>query len=246
MLTPFLHLLLVPAVAPLATAPTTGRAILAAMHDRYAGSWYRTLSFVQNNTATQPDGKTVHSVWREYAAIPGALRIEFEPVDSGAGALYVRDSQFVFKGGHLAQATAFVHPLMVLGFDVYLDSAERTATRLERAGFDLATVHEDTWNGRPVYVVGAKAGDLRTKQFWIERDRLLFVRLLEPSQRDTARITDIRFNEYRPVGAAWLSAEVAMLVDGQQRWLEQYIEVKTGEALPDRLFDPKTWSRTSN
>src|SRR2546426_8985646 len=49
------------------TAPPDGRQIIRAMHDRYAGAWYRTLSFVQRNTATRPDGTTEHSVWREYA-----------------------------------------------------------------------------------------------------------------------------------------------------------------------------------
>ena len=142
--------------APVAGAAPDGRGILGAMHDRYAGKWSATLTFVQHNTATRPNDSTEHSTWREYAALPGKLRIEFEPLDSGAGALYVRDSQVVFRGGKLTRATAFVHPLMVLGFDVYFDPAERTARRLEQLGFDLATVHEDVWDGRPVYVVGAR------------------------------------------------------------------------------------------
>lgn len=221
--------------------PPSGRVIVAAMHDRYVGKWYRTLTFVQQNTATAPDGAIQHSTWLEYAALPGRLRIDFQPRDSAAGALFVRDSQFVFKGGRLTSATAFVHPLMVLGFDVYFDAAERSVARLEQLGFDLATVHEDTWQGRPVYVVGAPSGDYHTRQFWVDKERLVFVRLLEPAQRDTTRTSDIRFNDYRPAGGAWLSAEVAFLVDGKQRWLEQYTEIRTETALPDSLFDPRRW-----
>ena len=221
--------------------PPSGRVIVAAMHDRYVGKWYRTLTFVQQNTATAPDGGIQHSTWLEYAALPGRLRIDFQPRDSAAGALFVRDSQFVFKGGRLTSATAFVHPLMVLGFDVYFDTVERSAARLEQLGFDLATVHEDTWQGRPVYVVGAPAGDQHTRQFWVDKERLVFVRLLEPAQRDTTRTSDIRFNDYRPAGGAWVSAEVAFLVDGKQRWLEQYTEIRTETALPDSLFDPRRW-----
>ncbi|PYO97865.1 MAG: hypothetical protein DMD61_11495 [Gemmatimonadetes bacterium] len=180
--------------------PPSGRAIVAAMHDRYVGKWYRTLTFVQRNTATAPDGVTEHSTWLEYAAIPGRLRIEFQPRDSGGGVLFVRDSQ------------------------------------------DLATVHEDTWEGRSVYIVGAASGDRHRRQFWVDKERLVFVRLLEPAQRDTTRTSDIRFNDYRPAGDAWLSAEVAFLVDGKQRWLEQYTEIQTGTALPDSLFDPRRWA----
>src|SRR2546426_10742943 len=138
------------------TAPPDGRQIIRAMHDRYAGAWYRTLSFVQRNTATRPDGTTEHSVWREYAALPSKLRIEFTPADSGNGILFVNDSQFVFHADTIASVSAFIHPLMVLGFDVYFDAAERTVARLERLRVDLATVRDGTWEGRPAYVVGAK------------------------------------------------------------------------------------------
>jgi len=224
-------------VAALFTAPPDGRQIIRAMHDRYAGAWYRTLSFVQRNTATRPDGTTEHSVWREYAALPGKLRIEFTPADSGNGILFVNDSQFVFHADTIASASAFIHPLMVLGFDVYFDAAERTVARLERLGFDLAAVRDATWQGRPAYVVGAKG-----RQFWVDRERLVFVRLLEPGQRDTTRTSDIRFNKYQPAGGAWISAEVAFLVDGRERWLEEYTEIRTGDALPDALFDPRRWA----
>ena len=227
----------------LLASPPNGRQIVQAMHDRYAGKWYRTLTFVQKNTATRPDGSQEHSIWHEYGALPGKLRIEFAPADSGNGLLFVSDSQFVFHADTLGNTSAFIHPLMVLGFDVYFEPAERTAARLERLKFDLATVHEDTWQGRPVYVVGAKPGDLRARQFWVDRERLVFVRLLEPGQRDTSRISDIRFNKYQPAGDAWLSAEVAFLVDGQERWLEEYTEIKTDAPLADALFDPRQWKK---
>ena len=227
----------------LLASPPNGRQIVQAMHDRYAGKWYRTLTFVQKNTATRPDGSQEHSIWHEYAALPGKLRIEFAPADSGNGLLFVSDSQFVFHADTLGNASAFIHPLMVLGFDVYFEPAERTAARLERLKFDLVTVHEDTWQGRPVYVVGAKPGDLRARQFWVDRERLVFVRLLEPGQRDTSRISDIRFNKYQPAGDAWLSAEVAFLVDGLERWLEEYTEIKTDAPLADALFDPRQWKK---
>lgn len=233
-------------LAAVLASPPDGRQVIKAMHQRYAGKWYRTLSFVQQNTATRPDGTQERSVWREYAAIPGKLRIEFEPVAEGNGALFVNDSQFVFNADTLVSATAFVHPLMVLGFDVYFDPVEQTAARLERLKFDLTTVHEDTWEGRPVWVVGARRGDLRTRQFWVDKERLVFVRLLEPGQRDSTRTSDIRFNKYRPVGDAWLSPEVVFLVDGRERWLEEYTEVETNIPLQDALFDPRLWKEASS
>jgi hypothetical protein len=230
------------APGPRGGAPMTGRDLLRAMHDRYAGKWYHTLTFTQLNTATARDGKQTHSTWLEYAALPGRLRIEFLPADSGRGALYANDSQYVFRADTLARTDAFVHPLMVLGFDVYFDAVEKTAARLAGLKFDLSgPVREDTWDGRPVYVVGAKAGDLRTRQFWVDKERLVFVRLLEPAQQDSMQTNDIRFNKYQPAGPAWVSAEVAFLTDGKEVWLEQYTEIKTDVPLAPELFDARQW-----
>ncbi len=226
--------------APTLRPPRSGRELLRQMHDRYAGHWYGTLTFVQQNTATHVDGSTEHSVWREYAAIPGRLRIDFQPGDSGNGALFANDSQYTFAHDSLREATAFVHPLMVLGFDVYAQPLERTVAQLEGLKIYLATVHEDAWHGRPVFVVGARAGDLHTRQFWVDKGRLVFVRMLQPA-RDTTKTSDIRFEDYRPVGPAWVSARVEFLTDGQQRWLEEYSEIKTDVALPEGLFDPRHW-----
>src|SRR5438309_9407061 len=91
-----------------APAPPDGHAIIAAMHDRYVGKWYGTLTFVQHNTATRPDDSTEHSTWREYAALPGRLRIDFEPPESAAGGLVVLDRQFLFRVGRLTTACAVV------------------------------------------------------------------------------------------------------------------------------------------
>src|ERR1041384_2035410 len=193
----------------------SGADVIRAMHDRYAGKWYTTLSFVQHNTATKADGSQEHSTWHEDARIPGRLRIDFLP-DSGNGLLFANDSEYVRQRDTLAHAEALIHPLMVLGFDVYARPVATSLAKLQALGIDLSVVHEDSWEGRPAYVVGAKAGDLRTKQFWIERDRLVFVRMLEPGHRDTTRTNETRFESYRAVGPVWGSPRGEFLVDGRQ------------------------------
>ncbi len=218
-----------------APALHTGEDVIRAMHDRYAGKWYTTLSFVQHNTATKADGTQEHSTWHEDARIPGNLRIDFLP-DSGNGLLFANDSEYVRQADTLAHAEALIHPLMVLGFDVYAQPVATSIAKLQALGIDLSVVHEDSWEGRPAYVVGAKAGDLRTKQFWIEKGRLLFVRMLERGRRDTTRMTETRFESYRAVGPVWVSPRVEFLVDGRQVWLEEYDDITTGKPLADSLF----------
>ncbi|HKR55030.1 MAG TPA: hypothetical protein VJS20_01930 [Gemmatimonadales bacterium] len=231
--------LLLIAARPTPPAPKNGQELIRAMHDRYAGQWYKTLSFTQNNTATDTAGKETHSVWKEYANLPGQLRIDFLPADSGQGYLFRADSLYIFGHDSLRRAAPFLHPLMILGFDVYATPAETTITKLTKLGFDLSKIHEDTWDGHAAYVVGVDKGDTRHKQFWIDKDRLLFLRIVEPGQRDTTVLQDTRFEDYRAIGKAWLSARVRFLINGKPNWLEEYIEIRTGDPLAAALWDPK-------
>jgi hypothetical protein len=81
------------------------------------------------------------------------------------------------------------------------------------------------------------------RQFWVDKERLVFVRMLEPAPRDSTKTADTRFNKYAPApaGGGWVSAEVEFLVDGQQQFLEQYSEIQTNVALPAALWDARQW-----
>jgi len=46
--------------------------------------------------------------------------------------------------------------LLVLGFDVYKQTPEATLAIAKKEGFDGRKIHEDTWEGKPVYVFGAQ------------------------------------------------------------------------------------------
>src|SRR5687767_7871403 len=226
-----------PSARPIATAEE----LVTAMHDRYAGKWYQTLTFVQKNTRYLPDGRTDTSTWSEAISLPGKLRIDVEPRTNGNGNIYRNDTVYVFNNGRLVRQARAPHPLLLLGFDVYFVPVERSVATLREMGFDLSRMHESTWQGRPAYVVGASAGDTHTRQFWIDRDRLVFVRMIEPSRRDTTKTAEIRFNRYYQVGDAWLSPEVEFLIDGARDFLEDYTEIRTGMPVDEMVFDPGKW-----
>jgi hypothetical protein len=230
-----------PAPAPAAPSITTAEQLVTAMHDRYAGKWYSTLSFVQKNTRYLPDGRTDTSTWSEVLSFPGKLRIDVEPRTNGNGNIYRNDTVYVFNSGRLVRQARAPHPLLLLGFDVYFIPVERSIASLREIGFDIRRMHEATWQGRPAYVVGAAPGDTRSRQFWIDRDRLVFVRMIEPSRRDTTKTAEIRFNRYYEVGGGWLAPEVEFLIDGARDFSEEYTEIKTGVPVEDGVFDPARW-----
>lgn len=243
-----LPVLLLAACAPAATRGgwTPGindaETLVQAMHDRYAETWYRTISFTQATTRVSPDGVESTETWREWGSIPGKLRIEMGPEEEQRGVLFSGDSIFVFQGGRLMRRTAQRNPLMLLGFDVYRQPVETSLEMMTDEGFDLSRFHRATWQGRPAYVVGAAEGDSTSKQFWIDAERLVFVRMLEPSQADGGRVADTRFNRYERAGGGWVAPEVEVWVQGRRVFHEVYSDVRVDIPLHESLFDPARWT----
>jgi outer membrane lipoprotein-sorting protein len=231
-----------PAPQPrLVPAYANGEAVITAMRDRYAGLWYRTLTFRQKTSTLSAKGTWSAQTWYEAMRLPGRLRIDFDPIKAGNGVLYVRDSQFVVANFKVTRADPGINDLLLLGFDVYSNTTARTAALLRQQGIDLSRVHMDSFDGRSMIVVGALAGDTHRKQFWIDAQRLYFVRLLEPAPRDTTKLQDIRFVNYERHGDAWVAARVDLYNDGKLVFYEEYSDITLNATLDDALFDPSKW-----
>lgn len=229
--------------APPTPAVLNGAVLLSMMHERYAATWYRTFTFVQRTSIPMASGGDLVQTWYEAGELPGQLRIDTD-MQMKSGVMYARDSVFRFTDGKLTYADTGTNELLVLGFDVYAQPPAKTATVLRRLGFDLGTVHQTMWQGKPVFVVGAKLGDTTTKQFWVEKDRLLFVRLLEPNPK--RGLIDVRFDRYERAGKAWIAMRVEQYVAGKRTLLEEYSNVRTDVKLAADLFDPKQWTTVAH
>jgi len=219
-----------------------GKGLLRAMHDRYQRGWYETLTFEQTSTTHNPDGTSKSEIWHEAALLPGNLRIDIGDPSQGNGVLIADGTLTRFKAGKVSSSRPFVHMLLVLGFDVYRQSARRTIEQVAGQGFDLSKLREDTWDGAPVYVVGADAGDSTTRQFWIDKKRLLFVRLIEPDNSDKAKIDDVRFLDYRKVSPGWVAARVELYVAGKNVFSERYADIRVNPKLDPAIFDPRQFA----
>jgi hypothetical protein len=239
--------LLIP-LAVLATEapPKTGADLVRQMHQRYAGTWYRNITFVQ--TTTFPD--RAPETWYEAGTIPGKLRIDIAPLDSMKVFMYLGDSAIVFEGGKRIAARPDRNLLMTLGFDVYGQPPETTIAQLEAQSMALNRIREDTWNGTKVWVVGADKGDTTTSQFWIEQKRLLFVRLIEAhqSQKNPSAppsLLDITFENYQPLGKAWVAPRCVIKLNGKEVQREEYRDIRADVKLQPDLYDPMTYHKAT-
>jgi len=220
----------------------TGQEVLAAMKQKYEGKWYKTLTFEQKTTNYKPDGKSEAHTWYEAFTMPGKLRIDMTPLEKGDGVIFADQRIYPFRDGKLGNARDFVHPLLVLGFDVYGQPVESTIGQLKGLGIDMSVVHEEPWQNGTAIVVGAKQGDLTSPQFWIDKKNLLFVRLIQPVGKDKKSIQETQFNGYQKVkGGGWVSAEVKFFVDGKISTTEEYTKIQTDRTLSPDLWNPEKW-----
>jgi outer membrane lipoprotein-sorting protein len=221
---------------------TNTNELITAMQKKYGKSWYKTATFVQQTTNFQPDGTSKVETWYEAMSVPGSLRIDFTPTSGGNGILFTDGKIFVFKDGKVDTTRPFEHPLLILGFDIYRSPASEVTAKLQALKFDLSQFREDSWQGRAVYVVGAKAGDLHSPQFWIDKDNLYFVRMLSPAGKDGTQTQETQFNKYQKLGGGWMAPEVIFMVDGKVVTTEKYSEIRGDVTLDPKLFDPQFWT----
>lgn len=224
------------------TTPTSGDQILRAMHDRYAGKWYTTMTFVQATTRWDSTGTPKVTTWYESAKVPSLLRIDIGSPKDGNGVLFTADSTYRFKNGKLVRTDSGGNDLTTLLFDVYVNPVEQTIASLKPSGYNLAKVHRETWEGRPTDVVGADAGDLTSPQFWVDTDRLVVVRQIGPFQPGNPKLLDARFSKYERSGGGWVAIENYFLIDGKPMQREVYSDVKADVPLDPALFDPHQWT----
>jgi hypothetical protein len=219
----------------------SGLQLIEAMQNRYAGRWYRTITFAQVTTSFTPQGARDTAIWYEALLLPSRLRIDYDPIEAGNGMLVRADTQYVVQRGSVVRTIPRTNELLLLGFDIYFLEPAITAAWLTRLGFDLAKVRRTVWQGRDVYVVGANdPADLRSRQFWVDRENMLFVRLLTPA-RDSTQTDDIRFANYEQIGRAWVAPRVEVYRNGSLVFKEEYRHVRIDQPLDTALFDPAQW-----
>jgi len=230
------------APAPEST-PADGRAVLARMHDRYAGTWYHTLTFVQRTTRHRPDGTTQVSTWYEAEKGP-RLRIDMGDPAEGNGALYTADSVYVVRAGKVARAIAEGNPFLPLISGVYLQPLDVTVAQLAPYKVNLSVAYARDWEGQRTFVVGASSpADSTSPQFWVDAGRLIVTRFLLPLfPTPDNHVQDARLENNVPVGGGWLATRVRMLDRGTAVQTEEYSDWRANVPLADSFFQAEHWS----
>jgi outer membrane lipoprotein-sorting protein len=228
-----------------APAPQDGTALLTRMHDAYAGKWFKTVTFVQQTIRKNPQTNvTDTTTWYEALKSPDRLRIDFGNPKEGNGVIYTADSVYVVRGGKVFRSAASGNPFLPFVAGVYDQPLDTTLRQIKPYNFDLTKLYTRDWEGRSTYVAGAAStADTTSPQFWIDKERLIIVRmLLHLNPSAPVEVADIRLEDYRPVTGGWLAVKVAIMENGQVMQQEDYSQWKGNVQLPDDFFVAEKWS----
>jgi hypothetical protein len=222
---------------------TSSSTLLKAMHDRYDGTYLKTISFLQNNTQYTTTGEEKKSQWYEHLEVPGKLRIAFLPATQKSGMVQVEDKVASFDNGIRVDFRRSVNPLLLLTSDVYAMPVAAIMHGLDSLRVDTDIMRNDEWEGDPVYVVGAKAGDTISNQMWVDRDHLRLVRFIQSQKAgDRTIVSDIRVKGYKEIDGFEVPTEFLVVRNGRPFWREQYADVRVNEVFPAGTFDQARWN----
>lgn len=223
--------------------PRDGVALLSQMRDAYLGKWFKTVTFVQQ-TVQNRNGVVDTTTWYEALKSPDRLRIDFGDPQKGNGVIYTADSVYVVRAGKVTRAEASGNPFLPFVAGVYDQPLDTTLRQIQVYKFDLTKLYTTTWEGRPTYVAGSQsASDTTSPQFWIDRERLIVVRMIVPlSPAAPADVADIRLEDYKPVAGGWLAVRVEIMHGGQVIQKEDYSQWRGNVDLPADFFVAAKWS----
>ena len=236
------------------TQPASGRELLQRMHDRWATGtpWFHTLTFTQRTTVVRRDGTQNVSTWYESVLAPDRLRIDFGDPSEGNGVMYTADSMYMVRAGRVERKSADGNPFLPFVIGVYTQPLERTMAQLAPLNIDMSRVRSDSWQGRPVFVVGASdTSDLSSAQFWVDAERLILLRMVLAPSGDVGgsgrpQPLDIHLDDYVEVGGGWLATKVAMYAGGAARQTEEYSEWHAGVELSPDFFVAEKWGEVAH
>lgn len=208
------------------------------IHERYVGKRFTHVTFLQRTEPAEGEVK----LWYEAIRPPGLVRVDEAPLDARNGLMYRRDSLYVFRNGETTFSAGDQRWItMLTQVDIYALPVDSTLARLESLGVDLETMHESEWEGRPVVVVGAEAGDTISAQIWYDREHLYPHRVIQPPGASANRV-EFRMSRYQFLDGGWIENRIDILVGGRVVTTECYDQVRPHPGLPEDLYDPATFA----
>jgi hypothetical protein len=232
-----------PVVRPPAERPiSSGLDVLRRVREAHDDSAPSLISFTQATTTYLASGGQLQQRWRIIVAPPLRMRSDYLPLTTRSGALQLGVQNYSFQNGRRTSLQTQVNATLLLGFGAFAQAPESTMRHLDSLGVKSTVIRRDTAGGRPVWVIGAEAGDLTSDQLWVDAQRWIPIRLIDRETRGTrTTITDYRFSEFAEHGGVPIVTTLLIYRDQRLTVRYEHRDVRINPAVSDAAFDPARW-----
>lgn len=212
-----------------------GRELLHAMHKKHFQQYCQTLAFDQRTTRFDTTGVIRDtSYWYEWISYPDKFRIDFGKKFGGNCVIFKNDSAFNYRNHKLTRKYPDENDLLLLLGGMYFRPVDSVIARLERLGYDLEKITRLTVYGKTVFVVSSADN---SHQFWVDKKDLKVLKLkTKMAEKDVLEIT---FDGFKRTCKGFTETRVVAHKNGKLEQTEEYLNLKTGLAIPDSIFNKK-------
>ncbi|WP_420386643.1 hypothetical protein [Roseivirga sp.] len=209
--------------------------LLDAMQVKHRNHWFKTFTFEQETIRYSGGAARDTSIWNEAILYPDRFRIDYgEP---GRFVIFRNDSAYRFSQSAFQSKRLEPQEFLLFKGGMYFMPAYEVSGKLKNYGYDTSLFREDRFNGQRVYVVGAKEGDLKAKQFWVNADHFYIVRRI--SALSDGRVLDVQYSDHKKFEGGWVEQKVIFYLQEQLIQIEKYLNIEVGQALSEQIFEPE-------
>ena len=193
---------------------------------------YDALSTVYHNGSVY--GEQLQYYAQQY---PQGLIVKFDSLQSANGIIFYYDSSYTFQNNNLEFVNFRPLRIWKQAFSIKFEEPRLSLDKLNKLDIDTTIVSESNFNGREVYIIGAENGRLKKNQFWIDKEKLVTVRIITYlKERDF--LWDVHFEDYFNLNDSWFVGTLKFYENNTLTLVEEHKNLSFIHTLPDSFFSP--------
>ena len=216
-------------------ADLNSTSLLKKMYAKYHGKWDSSLSFNQTTEMYRNDSLFKTQLWYEHILFPDKLRIDFDSLRSGRGALFRGDSTYVINKNKVVRSVKNENELIFFLGGMYFVTFDQVLAHFKELHYDLGKFHSDIWKGNPVYVIGADKSGEKVNQLWIDQEKLVAVRFIKYDGDSKEEGT---FEDQVKTKGCWSETLCKFWLNDKLIQVEKYHDIVAGGAIDKNMFEP--------
>ncbi len=215
---------------------STEKDVLSTMFDKYKNGPCRAYTFSQKNTHYRNDSIVGNSEWHEAIEMPDKFRINFGDTAKGNFVVFKNDSSYSYRNFALKKKKYDSNTLLLLLGGMYYREFNDVISRLNTEKYNTEIVSNQKLGKEQVYVIGALKGDTLSNQIWVSKKNYRVMRIIE--RMDPESMMDMSFDTYQKHCNGFTETKVTFKRNGKIEQVEEYYNIKTVNAFPDKVFNP--------